>query len=184
MSPDTSFRKTKVLPLYSCLFQMAYAQERRVYWSGDPGKEESEEDVLMLESEEGVLMMPESEGDVLMMPQTERRVVRWTESAGDAVPELEVRLTPPGFIDSHSVLTSDAIVEASAARARNSSRCSRLPDRGTSRRAQQAEHQQLPPDKQQQTPGSRGRNSTRRVAFGEMGLVDVLNTRCAQGGGC
>lgn len=36
-----------------------------------------------------------------MMPQTERRVVRWTESAGDAVPELEVRLTAPGFIDSH-----------------------------------------------------------------------------------
>ena len=145
---------------------------------------ESEEDVLMPESEEDVLMMPESEGDVLMMPQTERRVVRWTESAGDAVPELEVRLTAPGFIDSHSVLTSDAIVEASAAHARNSSRCSRLPDRGTSRRAQQAEHQQLPPDKQQQTPGSRGRNSTRRVAFGEMGLVDVLNTQCAQGGGC
>ena len=82
------------------------------------------------------------------------------------------------------MLEWDAIVAAGAAHARNFSRCSRLPNRGTSRRAQQAEHQQLPPDKQQQTPGSRGRNSTRRVASGEMGLVDVLNTRCAQGGGC
>ena len=73
---------------------MAYAQDRRVYWSGDPGEE----------SEEDVLMKPESEEDVLMMPQTERRVVRWTESAGDALPQLEVQLTAPvtapGVIDS------------------------------------------------------------------------------------
>ena len=81
-------RKTKVLPLYFCQFQMAYAQERRVYWAQDPGEEQH-----------------------ALMTQSEQRIVRWTEPAGGAgpggqhaVPQLQVQLTPaaaPGFIDSH-----------------------------------------------------------------------------------